>query len=206
MVWGRKDKEDKRQPDSDNPEHEVDHAEPGDADDLEQQLAELAAQRDEANQKYLRTLADYQNSQRRAVANEQESRRQGITSVVLSVLPVIDHFDLALGQDVKKVTVDQLRSGVQVIRDELIRVLQKYGVELVAPQPNDEFDPMRHQAVVQQDVESIEPGRIVATLQSGYAMGERIIRPATVSVRPRAEIDESAMHDLPEGDDQAPPT
>jgi molecular chaperone GrpE len=201
MVWGRKDRDDKRHDADENTDagETVDRGEG----DLEQRLADLAGQRDEATQKYLRTLADYQNSQRRAVANEQEARKQGVTSVVLSVLPVIDHFELALGQDPGKVSAEQIRAGVRVIHDELLRILQKYGVEVVSPRPNDEFDPMRHQAVVQQDVEEVEPGRIVATLQTGYAMGERIIRPATVSVRPRPE-----GHELPapEDEDTAPPT
>lgn len=202
MVWGRKDKDDKRgheASDAVEDEREPRAGEEG----LEQQLAQVSAERDEAHQKYLRTLADYQNSQRRAVANEREARTQGLTSVVLGILPVIDNFDLALGQDPAKVTVDQLMSGVRVIRDELLRVLQKYGVEVVNPQPNDVFDPTRHQAVIQQDVSEVEPGHIVATLQAGYAMGDRVIRPASVSVRPRQE-----GHDLPlgESDDEAPPT
>jgi molecular chaperone GrpE len=202
MVWGRKDRDEKRrqegEPEGADP---VQHDEPQEAED---RLAQLAAERDEAHQKYLRTLADYQNSQRRAVSNEQEARSQGVTSVVLSVLPVIDHFELALGQDPGKVSVEQLRAGIQVIHDELLRVLQKYGVEQISPKANDEFNPVRHQAVVQQDVEGVDPGRVVATLQNGYALGERVIRPATVAVRPRHE-----EHELPPGDhheNEAPPT
>lgn len=205
MVWGRKDREDKRRPESQEGGEADEVQEPMDQDesDLEQQLAEMAAQRDEANQKYLRTLADYQNSQRRAVANEQEARKQAVTSVVLSILPVIDHFELALGQDTDKVSAKQLAAGVQVIHDELMRVLQRYGVEVVQPRPNDEFNPNLHQAVVQQEVEEVRPGHIVATLQPGYTLGERLIRPATVAVRPRGE-----GHELPVADseDSAPPT
>jgi molecular chaperone GrpE len=199
MVWGRKDREQRRDQEGDGGEHESAEQR---QDDLEEQLAQLAAERDEAHQKYLRTLADYQNSQRRAVANEQEARKQGLTSVVLSILPIIDHFELALGQEPGKVTADQLIAGVRVIHDELLRVLQRYGVELVNPQPDDEFDPTRHQAVVQQDVAHIQPGHIVATLQTGYTLGDRIIRPATVSVRPRPEPE----HELPPAPDESQAT
>jgi molecular chaperone GrpE len=189
MVWGRKDRDEEQRSE---PGSQGEASERQGGDDVEQQLSRLAAERDEAHQKYLRTLADYQNSQRRAVANEREARTQGVTSVVLGVLPVLDHFELALGQDRGAVKADQIMAGVQVIRDELLRVLQKFGVEVVSPMANDEFDPTRHQAVVQQDVEGVEPGHIVATLQAGYAMGDRVVRPATVSVRPRQE-----MHELP---------
>lgn len=152
---------------------------------VDERVAQLEAERNELNDKYLRTLADYHNSQRRAVANEREARVQGVTGVVLNVLPVLDNFDLALGQDPAKATAQQIIGGVKLIRDELVRVLQNQGVSVISPAPNSEFDPNQHQAVVQMHAESVEPGRIVATLQPGYMLGERVIRPAKVSVKPQ---------------------
>jgi molecular chaperone GrpE len=151
----------------------------------EQRLAEVEAERTAINEKYLRTLADYHNSQRRAAANEREARLQGVTGVVLNVLGVVDHFDLALGQDPSKASAESILGGVKLIRDELLRVLQNQGVALISPEPGDEFDPHQHQAVVQSNAPDIEPGHVVATLQAGYALGERIIRPAKVSVKPK---------------------
>ena len=55
--------------------------------------------------------------------------------------------------------------GVRVIRAELVRVLESYGVTLIAPKPNDEFDPNRHSAIMQQAVEGVEAGRVSATAQ-----------------------------------------
>ncbi len=153
---------------------------------IEDPIAELQSKVDELNSRYLRTVADYQNAARRAARDQDEARHQGVKSVVLNVLTVLDHFDLALGQDASKVTAEQMVNGVKVIRDELMKVLQNHGVALVTPEPNEEFDPNRHQAVVQQAAEGIEPGRIVATLQAGYCLGDRIIRPAMVSVAPEA--------------------
>lgn len=152
---------------------------------LEQRVAQLEAERNELHEKYLRTVADYQNSRRRAVANEREAWLQGATGVILNVLTVMDHFDLALGQDPAKATAEQILSGVRLIRDELMRVLSHQGVTVISPAPNDEFDFHRHEAVTQADAEGVEPGRIVATLQAGYAMGDRVIRPAKVSVKPK---------------------
>lgn len=155
--------------------------------DLAAQIAALTAERDDLNQKYLRALADSHNLGRRAAANEREAKQQGITSVALNVLTVLDHFDLALAQDPATATVEQIMAGVRVIRDELMRVLQNYDVSPIQPSPNDEFDPNRHQAVVQQPSEAVEPGRIVATLKVGYMLGDRVIRPAMVSIRPKSE-------------------
>jgi molecular chaperone GrpE len=160
----------------------------------DEQVARLLAERDELNQKLLRTMADYQNSQRRAIREQDEARRQGITSVALSAMKVLDHFDLALMQDPSKATAEQIIQGVRVIRDELMKVLQSYGVQDVNPKPGDEFDPHKHEAVMQTETDQVPPGHIVATLQTGYSLGDRVIRPARVSIRPGAQSE-----DLPPG-------
>jgi molecular chaperone GrpE len=160
----------------------------GDIGVYEQTIAKLQEDKAELNERLLRTLADYQNSQRRAVNNEREAKQQGIVSVVSNVLTVLDHFDLALQQDPSKSSAQQIIEGVRVIRDELVRVLANHGVAQLAPEANDEFDPMRHEALMQQMAEGIEPGRIVSTLQPGYVLqssaGERVLRSAKVIVRP----------------------
>jgi molecular chaperone GrpE len=157
------------------------------ASETAEQIARLLAERDELNQKYLRLAADYQNSQRRSAREQEEAKRQGLTSVALGVLGVIDHFDLALGQDPEKATAEQIMSGVRVIRDQLLKVLQSYGVTEINPHPGEEFDPHRHQAVMHTESDEIAPRLIVSTLQAGYALGDRVIRPAKVSLRPEAD-------------------
>jgi molecular chaperone GrpE len=151
---------------------------------LRDRIAQLEEQNAQLNQDKLRTIADYQNFAKRAQANEKEAKTQGTTAIVLNVIPVLDHFDLALGQDLSKVSAEQIASGVKVIRDELLRVLQRHGVTLIEPVPGEEFDPHRHQAVTQMQDDAIPPGHIVRSLQTGYALNERVIRPASVAVRP----------------------
>ncbi len=153
-------------------------------DTLRSRISQLEDQNAQLNQDKLRALADYHNFAKRAAANEREAKTQGTTAIVLNILPVIDNFDLALGQDLSKVTAEQIAGGVKVIRDELLRVLQKHGVSMIEPAPGEEFDPHRHQAVTQMQDESVQPGHIVRCLQAGYALHERVIRPASVGVRP----------------------
>jgi molecular chaperone GrpE len=151
---------------------------------LDEAAAKLQADLDELDSKYKRTLADFQNYQRRALQNESEAKTQGTAGAVRAILPVIDHFDLALQQDPSKVSAAQIFGGVKVIRDEFNRVLAALGVAPIVPVPNDEFDPMRHEAVMQQPAEGVAPGHVTATLQTGYAFGGRTLRPAKVSVAP----------------------
>ncbi|HZW06231.1 MAG TPA: nucleotide exchange factor GrpE [Phycisphaerales bacterium] len=156
-----------------------------------EELARLREQLAQAQGDYQRVLADFSNYQRRALSNEQVAKTDGASRVAAEVVTVIDHFDLALGQDLSKATPQSLVDGMKIVRDELIRALGKHGVSLIAPRPNDPFSPGRHEAITQQTGEAVEPGNIVATFQPGYAIatpagGERVIRPAKVSVAPTA--------------------
>lgn len=154
-----------------------------DPEGADEQLHSLRAELDEANDKWKRALADFQNCQRRAYQNEQEARKQAIASVVMSVVPVLDHFDLALNQKAEGSAAGILE-GVKVIRAELIRALEKNGVRVINPSTNDPFDPMRHEAIMQQAAEGVEPGHISSTFQPGFEYGERVIRSAKVAVAP----------------------
>ncbi len=155
--------------------------------DFHEQVLRLTRERDEAVTQWKRSLADFQNYQRRALQNEQEAKRQGATGVINSVLPVLDHFDHALGQGAPDEASRKILDGVRVIRAELMRVLENHGVSLINPRPNDEFDPNRHSAIMQQAAEGVEAGRVSATFQPGYVLGDRVIRSAKVAVAPAAK-------------------
>lgn len=147
-------------------------------------LDALRAERDDFEGKYKRVLADYHNSQRRAAQNERDARQRGVEVVVESVITALDHFETALAQDAAKMSAEQLLAGVRLIQGELIKAVQRHGGGLIEPKPNDEFDPMKHQAVARHAAPGVEPGRVVQCLQTGYTLGERTIRPAMVMVAP----------------------
>lgn len=159
----------------------------GDPDVTAEMIDQLTAERDEALMSWKRSLADYQNFQRRAAQNETEAHRQGVTSVLGSILPVLDHFDLALTQKPTDESSTKILEGVQVIRGELIKALENHGITLVNPLPNDEFDPNKHSAIAQLAAQGVEPGRVSMTMQPGYMLGDRVIRSAKVGVAPKPE-------------------
>lgn len=161
---------------------ETEESEPGidPTDELRREIEDLRG-------KYQRSLADYQNFQHRARKNEEEARRQGVMRLCESLLPVLDNFDLALQGDPESLTVESVLKGIVVTRDELLHALSNHGVRILDPDPGDEFSPIHHEAVMQQDHEEVEPGSVVASLQKGYAMGDRTLRPAKVSVRPEPD-------------------
>ncbi len=157
------------------------------AGDDREQAEILRRERDELEAKWRRVLADFQNYQRRSLQNEAEARERGVSAVVESVITAMDHFEKALSHDASRMTAEQLVGGVKMIHEELVKAIARHGARVIEPRVNDEFDPLRHQAVAKREAQGIDPGRIVQVLQSGYAMGERTIRPAMVVVAPLAE-------------------
>lgn len=145
-------------------------------------IAELEAKLADAEARVLRAMADFQNFKRRSLGNEAEAQRQGQTVVITSILPVLDHFELALRQRETGASAEQILGGVELVQGELLRALERQGVTVVRPQPGDELDPGRHEAVSQMPIDGVQPGRIGVVFQVGYAMGERVLRPAKVVV------------------------
>ncbi len=147
----------------------------------------VLAQRDDFCSKYQRALADYQNAQRRFTADMAAAREAGVERVLSSLMPVLDHFDMALSQPTDKVAPEQILAGVTMIRDEFNRAMAAFGVAPISPEPNTEFDPAQHEALSQLAVEGVEPGRISSVYQIGYRVNDRVIRPAKVTIAPPAE-------------------
>ncbi|MFM9146027.1 MAG: nucleotide exchange factor GrpE, partial [Phycisphaerales bacterium] len=128
--------------------------EPEEARDAIRTLEEQLAQ---AKGDTLRAIADFQNLQRRTAEHEPRLRMNAAGGVVRQVIPVLDHFDLALAQDPSRMTVAAAMDGLRIVRNELIKALERSGVELIQPKPGDAFDPHRAEAIMQQPAEDVAP-------------------------------------------------
>ena len=152
--------------------------------DIVPYIEQMQARLDEAIAARQRTQADFSNYQRRAMENEQQAVVSGMVKVIQTLIPMLDHFDLALNQDLEAMNVEKLLNGVQLVRDGFTQALQSLGVEVIEPAVGEEFDPNRHEAMLRQHAEGIEPNHIVMVMQPGYLMGEMVLRPAKVAVAP----------------------
>lgn len=145
--------------------------------------AQLESQIEAANEERLRLLADMQNQQRRAAQNERTAEQQGQKAAVQKLLGVLDHFDLTLGHvDPEQASAKQVLDGVEVIRKEMVSVLNTMGVEVIRPGAGEAFDPHLHQAIAQQPSEEQEPNTILHIARAGYTIEGKVIRPAEVVV------------------------
>ena len=145
-------------------------------------VQQLQAELDEAIEARKRALADFKNYQRRATENEQRAGHMATARFVRSIMPVLDHFDLALSQNPDQMTLENLLQAVRIVRDEFNRALASQSVERIEPKAGDPFDPHRHQAVKNEKVAGAEPNTIHMVFQAGYALGDMVLRPATVVV------------------------
>ena len=148
----------------------------------ESEVERLQAERDEFENKYLRAAADLQNYARRTQQNMNAARQQQLMDVARALLVVLDHFDHALDMDPDTTSTDSLLQGVQIVRDELLNSLERFGDKRMSVNQGDHFDPNCHEAVMRQAVDGIDPDHIAALLQPGYCLADKTLRPAKVSI------------------------
>jgi molecular chaperone GrpE len=142
-------------------------------------IADLEARLAEATDQHLRAHAEAQNIRRRAEEETAKARRFAIEGFAESLLPVRDSLEAALAN--AKGAPDKLIEGVETTLRQLTSAFERNRVVEIAPPAGTKFDPHQHQAIsaVPSDQDA---NTIVAVLQKGYLINERILRPALVTV------------------------
>ncbi|MGA2319876.1 MAG: nucleotide exchange factor GrpE [Solirubrobacteraceae bacterium] len=157
------------------------------------ELVKTASQRDEYLALAQRTQADFENYRKRVARDSAAAHGRGIAALAKELLPALDNLDRALedagshapggsaanGPDGN----DPLLEGVRLVRSELRAALARVGIESFSPM-GEPFDPALHEAVATapQASEDLKSGTVVEVYESGYRLGESIIRPARVVV------------------------
>ena len=145
-------------------------------DALETKTREVEAQQD----RYLRTVAEFDNVRKRSVREREEYTRYANESLLRDILPVLDNLDRAL-QAARTEPATSLVTGVELIQRELLRVLEKFGVTPFTSvgQP---FDPERHEAIARVQRPDLPDMSVAAETARGYLLHGRVLRPAMVTV------------------------
>ena len=152
------------------------------ADDLEE-LQAKARERDEFLALAQRTQADFENFRKRASREQAAAEARGVAKVVRELLPALDNLERALAAAESQPDGDEhhLAEGIRLVQAELVAAMGRVGVEGYSPK-GEQFDPNVHEAMAQQPVDGAESGTIVEVFQSGYRIGDDVIRPARVMV------------------------
>jgi molecular chaperone GrpE len=162
------------------------HANPSDAAstaepsaDLATELAALQAKHTEVADAYLRAKAEAENTRRRAEEEMSKARKFAVESFAESLLPVTDSLEAALA--LPNATPEQLLEGVHATLRQLTQALERHKVVQIAPPAGTKFDPHQHQAISMVPADQ-DPNTVVAVLQKGYLIADRVLRPALVTV------------------------
>ncbi len=145
---------------------------------LEKENEELKAKANEANDKYLRILAEFDNARKRAEKERLDTFSNAQIKCVGEFLPVIDALDRAMEAEC---TDESYKNGVEKIYSQLKGVLEKMNVKEIDALGK-EFDPNLHNAIKQQETDEYEEGVICEVYQKGYMLGDKVLRYSMVVV------------------------
>ena len=145
---------------------------------LEEQLSATEAKLAEMHDAFMRAKADAENIRRRAQEDVSKAHKFAIESFAEAMVPVRDSLEMAL--KVETQTVEAIREGVEMTLKQLTAAFEKNRLIEVMPQPGEKLDPNKHQAVAVVPSEQ-EANTVVAVLQKGYMIADRLLRPAIVT-------------------------
>lgn len=154
------------------------------ADSLEAQLEQAQAKASENWEQYLRAKAEMDNLRRRNAKDIENAHKYGIEKFVTELLPVLD--SMVLGLAVEDASAESLREGMELTMNMLHKMMEKLNIEEIDPL-NEKFDPEKHQAMTLQPSAEVEPNTVIAVMQKGYSLNDRLIRPAMVMVSKAVE-------------------
>jgi molecular chaperone GrpE len=153
-----------------------------------EQLEDLktrAARADEHWDRLLRTAADLENFKKRAARERIEAAQSANVALLLKLLPVLDHFEMAQATtqtaEVPQSGIASLQAGIAMIQQQLKGVLAEAGLEEIDANGKP-FDPTLHEAVSQLETADAPEGQVVQQIRKGYKLRDRLLRPAAVVV------------------------
>ncbi|MCX7252106.1 MAG: nucleotide exchange factor GrpE [Burkholderiales bacterium] len=143
------------------------------------EIESLKAQNADLAEQFLRAKAEVENIRRRSEDEVAKSRKFALEGFAESLLPVLDSLEAGLA--IQEATVQQIREGSEATLKQLQSALNRNKVIAIAPAAGEKFDPHHHQAISVVPAEQ-EANTVVAVLQKGYLIAERVLRPALVTV------------------------
>jgi molecular chaperone GrpE len=147
---------------------------------LQEEVAALKEKLQEAEDKNLRTLAEYDNYRKRSFRELTSARTAVKVDTLAPILNIFDHFNMAVTAAETSDDMNVIKEGMKMIASEFSKALEEYGIEEVNA-IGKKFDPTQHEAVAKEASEE-EEDTIIKQWRCGYKMGSHLIRPASVVV------------------------
>ncbi len=157
-----------------NEEEKNEEPEKSEADKLKLALENL-------NNQYLRLAADFDNYRKRQAQEREALLKYGAEECMKKVLEVVDNFDRAVSMADKIDDIDKMKESFFILNKQLNDSLSKLGLEQIKS-VGEKFDPNLHEAIMQTPTDEYPEETIINELQKGYKLGDKVLRPARVSV------------------------
>ncbi|WP_044410852.1 nucleotide exchange factor GrpE [Thiomicrospira microaerophila] len=168
--------------DAANSEQTLEQAETEVEQDVDQLLEEARQQAATHWDSLLRVQADMENLRRRTRIDIENAHKYGVEKLIHALVPVADSLEMGLEASSKpEASLESIREGLDMTFKQLLDVLADFNVERINP-AGEKFDPQKHEAMTMIPSPAHESNMVVEVFQKGYALNERLIRPARVIV------------------------
>lgn len=159
-------------------------------DSIEKQLENALNEIEEMKDGFIRAKAEVENVRRRSQNEIVAARKYAIEGFAQELLSVVDSLDQASKVDLSASSdeaVEKMREGLELTLKQFEKVMEKFGITVVEAGPGTKFDPELHQAISVIPTNEIAAEHIVTVMQKGYALKDRLLRPAMVTIAKSAE-------------------
>lgn len=166
-------------PEEEVPEEASGEDKAGEAETAEKAAADEKAAAEAESERYMRLMAEFQNYKKRAAKEKTDTLQYANEKIVGDLLPVIDNFERALATETDD--LEGYAKGMQLIFEQFKKALENAGLEEIKAMDED-FDPNVHNAVMTDNIEDKDDGKITKVLQKGYKLRDKVVRPSMVAV------------------------
>ncbi|MBR3376892.1 MAG: nucleotide exchange factor GrpE [Mogibacterium sp.] len=166
-------------PEEEVPEEAAGEEKAGEAEAAEKAAADEKAAAEAESERYMRLMAEFQNYKKRAAKEKTDTLQYANEKIVGDLLPVIDNFERALATETDD--LEGYAKGMQLIFEQFKKALENAGLEEIKAM-DEEFDPNVHNAVMTDNIEDKDDGKITKVLQKGYKLRDKVVRPSMVAV------------------------
>ena len=172
-------KAEEKAPEEEVPEEAAGEDKAGEAEAAEKAAADEKAAAEAESERYMRLMAEFQNYKKRAAKEKTDTLQYANEKIVGDLLPVIDNFERALATETDD--LEGYAKGMQLIFEQFKKALENAGLEEIKAM-DEEFDPNVHTAVMTDNIEDKDDGKITKVLQKGYKLRDKVVRPSMVAV------------------------
>ena len=148
---------------------------------VEEQLAAAQAEAEDYKDRWMRGQAEFANARKRMEKQRLDAYSNATANVMTKLLPIVDDFERAMENLPAEISENSWLEGIHLVQRKLMSTLDSFNVTPIEA-VGEPFDPNLHEAITQEPMDEFESGSVCRVLQTGYKIGDRVIRPSLVVV------------------------